>query len=220
MLRNTINHVKRMAIMKPTIINIEGNIGSGKSTFIQHVKERFDMPHVFVLPEPVDEWLKIKDEEGNILDHYYKDQKKYSFAFQMMAYISRLAILKKAIEDGYTIIITERCLQTDKYVFCQMLYDDGFISDIEYQIYNKWFDTFQMKASYQTIYMRCDPEIAFERVLTRGRVEEAIPLEYLQKCHDYHERWMDKVIILDANQNVYKNPEVLEEWINCIETLM
>ena len=82
-----------------------------------------DKPNVFILPEPIDEWLQIKDEEGNILQHYYKDQKKYSFAFQMMAYISRLAILKKAMETGYEYIITERCLETDRHVFCQMLYD-------------------------------------------------------------------------------------------------
>jgi deoxycitidine kinase/deoxyguanosine kinase len=208
-----------------TIISIEGNVGCGKSTFVQTLKEHFKDKNVFILPEPVDQWLQIKDEEGNILQHYYKDQKKYSFAFQMMAYISRLAILKKAMEAGYEYIITERCLETDRNVFCQMLYDDKLINEIEFQIYNKWFDEFKMKPREQIyVYMRCDPVIAYERVKTRGRPEENIPLEYLIKCHDYHEMWfqhdMSSPIIMDANQNVYKHPEVVEEWIHCIEELM
>ena len=211
----------------PTIICIEGNVGCGKSTFVQTLKEHFK-GNVFILPEPVDEWLKIKDEEGNILQHYYKDQKKYSFAFQMMAYISRLAILKKAFNDGYEYIITERCLETDRHVFCQMLYDDKFINEIEFQIYNRWFQEFQLNPFEQIyIYMRCDPTIAYERVKIRGRPEENIPLEYLKKCHDYHEKWMEYnqknmhvLVQIDANQNVYKHPEIVKEWIEMIELLM
>ena len=213
-----------MAHPNCTIISIEGNVGSGKSTFVQTLKEHFkDKPNVFILPEPIDEWLQIKDEEGNILQHYYKDQKKYSFAFQMMAYISRLAILKKAMETGYEYIITERCLETDRHVFCQMLYDDRFINEIEFQIYNKWFECFVLKPFEKIyVYMKCDPEVAYERVKTRGRPEEAIPIEYLQKCHDYHDSWMKNMepIMMDANQNVYKHPEVVQEWIRCIERLM
>ena len=200
-----------------TIITIEGNIGSGKSTFVQNLNNYYKYTEVFILPEPVDEWLKIKDDEGNILEHYYKEQKKYAFSFQMMAYISRLAILKKAIEDGYKYIITERCLETDKHVFCQMLYDDKFISCIEFQIYNKWFDTFQIKANYQTIYMRCDPQVAYDRVLKRGRKEESIPLEYLQKCHDYHEKWLKNALCIDANTNIYENPGIINKWIDQIK---
>ena len=63
---------------------------------------------------------------------------------------SRLAILKQAIETGYKYIITERCLDTDKHIFCQMLYDDGFINEIEFQIYNNWYDTFITKHEYKT----------------------------------------------------------------------
>jgi deoxyadenosine/deoxycytidine kinase len=173
------------------------------------------------LPEPVDQWLQIKDESGNILQHYYKDQKRYAFAFQMMAYISRLAILKQAIEKGYKYIITERCLDTDKHIFCQMLYDDGFINEIEFQIYNKWFDEFITKHEYKTIYLRCDPTIAYERVQIRSRMEEtdSISLDYLQKCHLYHENWMKHIdiLLIDANVDMNMNPETIQEWVNIVK---
>ena len=40
------------------------------------------------------------------------------------------------------IIICERSVFTDKEVFAKMLYDDGKIEEVNYQIYLKWFDEF------------------------------------------------------------------------------
>ena len=65
----------------------------------------------------------------------------------MMAYISRLNKLKEAIDSlklkENAVIVTERSLMTDKFVFAKMLYDEKKIEKIEYNIYNKWFDSFQ-----------------------------------------------------------------------------
>ena len=109
------------------IISIEGNIGSGKSTLLAHLKE--NCPNVVFLKEPVDEWEKIRDENGTtMLEKFYADQTKYSFSFQMMAYISRLKILRDTIRnhpERPITIITERSLNTDKMVFAKMLYDSG-----------------------------------------------------------------------------------------------
>jgi deoxycitidine kinase/deoxyguanosine kinase len=140
------------------IIVIQGNIGSGQSTFVENLKSKYgDREDMCFLQEPVGEWLNIKDENGvNILEKYYSDQKKYSFMFQMMAYISRLSILKRAVESNkYKYIVTERCLNTDRRVFCKMLYDDGFIEKIGYDIYNKWFDEFNIvkNVEYFNIYI-------------------------------------------------------------------
>ena len=49
---------------------------------------------------PVDDWEKIKDNEGNtMLKKFYANQEKYSFTFQIMAYISRLKILRQTVKD-------------------------------------------------------------------------------------------------------------------------
>ena len=81
------------------IFSLEGNIGSGKSTLIRlmmQTKAQF----IYML-EPVDEWNNIVDKTGeNILTKFYRDQKKYSFSFQMMAYISRLHLLREAIKSN------------------------------------------------------------------------------------------------------------------------
>jgi deoxyguanosine kinase len=69
------------------IVSIEGNIGSGKSTLLAKLREIYENDvNVVFLKEPVDEWEKIKDENGvSILEKFYEDQNKYSFPFQMMA---------------------------------------------------------------------------------------------------------------------------------------
>ena len=95
------------------IISVEGNIGSGKSTLVDNLKRHLsnkEINYVFV-QEPVDIWNTITDKEGEpILTKFYRDQERYSFSFQMMAYISRLSILRKAVkENPDSVIITELC---------------------------------------------------------------------------------------------------------------
>ena len=67
-----------------TIVSIEGNIGSGKSTLLETLKTIFkENGNIVFLREPVDEWEKIKDKDGNtMLQKFYANQQEYSFAFQ------------------------------------------------------------------------------------------------------------------------------------------
>ena len=65
--------------MSIKIIVVQGNIGSGKSTFVEKLKSKYGSnQEICFLQEPVSEWLNIKDENGvNILEKYYNDQMKY-----------------------------------------------------------------------------------------------------------------------------------------------
>ena len=115
------------------IISVDGNIGSGKSTLVNHLRKKYeDSKMVCFLDEPVDDWKKIVDEDGvDILSKFYGDTKKYAFSFQMMAYISRIAILREKIrENPEKIIISERSVFTDRNVFAKMLYDDKMIEKV------------------------------------------------------------------------------------------
>ena len=79
------------------IISIDGNIGSGKSTLMEELKAHYSSnKNVVFLKEPVDEWETITDENGStILEKFYENPTKYGFSFQIMAYISRLNIIKQ-----------------------------------------------------------------------------------------------------------------------------
>lgn len=203
--------------MSATILSIEGNIGSGKSTLIQNMKKIFNYNTVFV-DEPVDEWKSITDLQGDsILMNFYKDPERWSFPFQMMAYISRLSSLRKSVKDNPgKIIITERCTHTDYNVFAKMLYDDEKITEIEYKIYMKWYNEFLTDIPiHKFIYVDAKPEKCFERVKKRNREgEENIPLEYLNLCGKYHENWLNgKKNIIRLDGNIDYNEFIPEEWL-------
>ena len=220
-----------------TFISIEGNIGSGKSTLLANLREHYkNNDNVIFLKEPVDEWAKIKDINGTtILEKFYADQEKYSFSFQMMAYVSRIKVLRDTLKEKnigqdkkHYIIITERSLYTDKMVFAKMLYDTGKIEDVNYQIYLNWFDTFSGEFPvHKVIYVKAAPEQCYERIAKRSREgEENIPLEYLKACSLYHDNMLDKTIescvcyeqlILDGNIDIYENKTQVDEWIQEIE---
>lgn len=219
-----------------TFYSFDGNIGSGKSTVVSKLKsvvcnresDGSNKNIYYFLQEPVDEWNTICDTSGiNILTKFYANQEKYSFAFQMMAYISRLAQLKETISEiinnknfslnNRYFVFSERSVFTDKNVFAKMLYDSGKIEDIEYQIYNKWFDNFIKELpQIKYIYIQTSPDIAYERILKRNREGESIEKEYICSCHNYHEDWL----IGNSEKNSEKNLKIIDGNNNADSVLL
>lgn len=184
--------------MAPILISIEGNIGAGKSTLLDHMKQHLKVAgarRIVYVDEPVSEWNTITDTNNRtMLELFYENPKKYAFSFQMMAYISRLANMQKAIKSHPNhIILMERSLLTDYHVFAKMLHDKGDLLPEEFSIYKKWFDHFNTIPMDGLIYLECSPEVALERCQKRNRPGETISLEYLQELHDQHENWIHEV---------------------------
>jgi deoxyadenosine/deoxycytidine kinase len=220
---------------KTNVISLEGNIGTGKSTLLNHIKEHFNYKgykNICFLFEPIDIWNSITDKQGiTILEKYYANQERFAFTFQMMAYISRLTQLRNALKENcYDLIITERSLFTDKEVFAKMLYDNNKIEEIEYNIYLKWFNEFVSDLpEIKFIYLQADPTISFNRINKRSRLGEGnIPLSYLENCHNYHENWLIKnnnyyilenslLYVLNANLEL---DNTLISWLHIIEDIL
>jgi deoxycitidine kinase/deoxyguanosine kinase len=88
--------------MPPLIVSIDGNIGSGKSSVMRYLEKNFanfcastgNNCKICFLQEPVSSWESIGDANGkSIITHFYENNERYSFAFQVMAYTSRLSLL-------------------------------------------------------------------------------------------------------------------------------
>jgi len=183
------------------IYSCEGNIGAGKTTFLSQIEIMCkliykDKYKIVVLREPVDIWETIKDAEGqNILENFYKDPIKYAFPFQVLAFTTRLDLLKKTINENpdCDIIICERSLYADGNIFAKMLYDDGNMDHLSYQIYRKMYENAITEYPLdRVIYLTIPAEVCAKRIINRGRSgEEHIPLEYLKKCYEYHETWLN-----------------------------
>ena len=209
---------------KPLRIYIEGNIGSGKTTFCKYLQDYFKENDIAVVLEPLDRWLATKDRDGfNILDLYYKDSAKYAFVFQMTTFITRC---QELLRSKSPVVISERSNFTDRYIFVKHCISNGWISSIEETVYNEWFDWLIEKNNLEGdlfIYLRTDSKICKERVSKRGRVEEdGIPLELLQSLEKNHDEWLldetvkNKIVLNnDSDDDKYGDfAKIVDEYIN------
>jgi deoxyadenosine/deoxycytidine kinase len=209
--------------MNKIIISVEGNIGVGKSTFTQIIQKFFK--NSCVVTEPVDVWKSMVDMDGdNILNKFYKDTDRWAYSFQNLACITRMIKMEESIKDSKSqYIFLDRSIGTDKNVFEKMLYDNKKISEIEHNMYNLWCDFYHKYVRSETfniiIYLRCNPNTAYERIMKRNRDEEKnISLEYLSDVHKYHEQWLItdddnmKVIIIDCDKD-FENDISYQEYI-------
>lgn len=210
-------------------IVIEANIGSGKTTFLNELskKDWFNM-NTYYCYEPVDIWTSIKDSNNkNILGYFYEDIPRWAYTFQCMAFRTRINELNKYYgKNG--LLISERSIYTDRYVFAKNCFANGSMNEIEWIDYNSWFDwisndTLKVKPDL-FIYLRTDPEIAFERIKKRNRTEEnSIPLDYIKQIHQCHDEWLlneKNVIIIDANIEFENNDTRMNEIIEQIKNRM
>ena len=197
------------------MIFIEGNIGTGKSTFLTHMSKSSEFK---VILEPVDEWSKMKNANGkNILEEFYSDPSRNAYLFQSIAFRSRM---KNIVHKDDALI--ERSIYTDRNVFAKTCREDGLIGDIEWDDYVSWFDWLTTEFQVQPkgfVYLRCEPEVSLERIKKRNRSgEENISLEYLKKLHAKHDEWLlnsQKVLVLDVNED--NTPEKLEDMVSQIK---
>jgi deoxyadenosine/deoxycytidine kinase len=198
---------------------VEGNIGSGKSTFLKLLQEN---GHRIIL-EPVNEWCNLLNNNGkNLLEEFYGDQERYAYTFQSIAFRTRVNNLK-----NYNGELVERSIFTDRNVFAKTCHENGKMNDIEWTDYCLWFDwladTFNIKPT-GFIYLRANPEISYERIKKRCRPgEETIPFEYLKTLHLKHEKWLmnePNVLVLDVNDEFENNQEKINEMCEKVKNFV
>ena len=202
------------------MIYIEGNIGVGKTTLLNNLKNY----HFNVITEPVEQW-------GEILKLYYNDKKKYAFRFQMkilLTWIEKFITLNNT--DVY---FTERSLFSGREVFFKLTCENGHVNNKDILEYNECFDKLLNISCIKDIvkpkayiYLRTSPEICHERVKKRNRIgEEHITLEYLQTLDMYHHCWINKekekgVQVLEIDNSFeYKGEEIYIKILDFLTTL-
>jgi deoxyadenosine/deoxycytidine kinase len=138
--------------------------------------------------EPVKVW-----ESTGILKKFYENKNQNAGFFQVFVLETLVHVIQdkldtlNAFSNNTHIIITERSLDSTKWVFAQMLYDDGEISpevmESYLYVYNKINKSYLPSA---TIYLTTPPEICNERIIKRNRDGEIVSNEYLIKCDKYY----------------------------------
>lgn len=199
---------------------LEANIGAGKTTFLRLIQER--LPEIAVIFEPVHNW-QGQVYGQSILSSFYQDPHRWAYTMETLAMACRVQEHLVEQENPNPFRLMERSIYSGHYVFATNGYHNGFLSELEWQIYLEWFKflvTGRCKAPQGFIYMRTTPEIAFERIKKRDReAEKTISIEYIRQIHECHENFLIKkqgllaelidvpVLVLDCNEEFETNPQ-------------
>jgi deoxyguanosine kinase len=183
--------------MEPIIISLDGNIGAGKSTLLNAIREK--IPEINYVDEPVGQWTALKDSNGkNLLELFYEDKKRWAYTFQNCAILTRLKNIQDAIQkldmtsSEQHIVLTERSVLTDRYVFAEMLRNSGDIDPLEWDLYEMWFNNFAKKLPIRAIiYLSTSATTSNKRIKIRNRHgEENISIDYLNSLDEQHKKWI------------------------------
>eukprot|EP00501_MAST-03F_sp_TOSAG23-6_P001511 GSMAST32.ASY1.ANO1.1572.1 assembled CDS len=197
---------------------VEGNISSGKTTFLQQIiaGDLRLQDIVEVVPEPVAKWQDCRsnssvDQDTNILDAFYKDPVKHAYAFQTYVFITRMMQSYNSVIGEKPLRIMERSVFCDRLVFVRAMFETKCFTPLEMNLYESWFDPVVSQVPGVIpdafIYLRAEPETCHERLKIRSRSEEAgVSLEYLTKLHENHESWL-------APNTTHDNCDILSESV-------
>lgn len=208
---------------------IEGNIGAGKSTFLKLLESR--LPELTVALEPIAHWQN--SEQGqSLLEQFYLQPKRWAYSLETMIMMSRITQHQKYQQVNKNIIV-ERSIYSGHHCFAQNSYANGFMTTVEWQMYTHIFNFLapqSCKAPLGFIYMKVDPEVAFERIKKRDRQQEkTITRHYLDQIHNRHESFLiqDKknlpsigitpVLTLDCNKEFETDNNQLEMHIDALK---
>jgi deoxyguanosine kinase len=186
--RNVITMMQQQ--QTPSII-VEGNIGAGKSTFLQLIKDQLRLPVIF---EPHQKWQGV-DGQHNLLDAFYREPQRWAYTFQTYAFISRIMEQERYTQQHRgQLLIIERSVFSDRYCFAKTAYENGNMTLLEWKLYQEWFAWLVERYLPQPtgfIYLKTDPVVCHGRMAKRNRSEEqTVSLAYLQQLHEEHERWL------------------------------
>lgn len=188
------------------VFSIEGNIGSGKSQFIDIAQQY--IPNCTFVPEPLDEWRNVPTPDGNsinMFDLFGQDNAKYAFPFQLVTLTSHLSWYKNVQQNKTKYSMLERSFLSGANVFILSQKNNKLISETEWIVYNHMLNKLLPEECNidGIIYLRTTPEKCFERLRKRNQIEEnSIDLHYLETLHEYHENWLrglKNVLVIDNN---------------------
>lgn len=75
-----------------------------------------------------------------------------------------------------------------------------------------------------SVYLRTNPEIVYDRMKKRGRLEEnTVSYDYIKSLHESHEKWLlsnnnnikqQKIIVIDANKSLEMVLQQCDEYMD------
>lgn len=195
-------------------IAIAGNIGAGKTTLTRMLARHYGWEPRF---EPV--------RENPYLEDYYKDIPRWSFCLETFFLKERFKDVLAISHADHT-IIQDRSIFEGVYVFVKNNYEQGNLSDNDYQTYMELFHLMMslVRKPDLMIYLRKSVPELVRQIQLRGRdYEQQMQLDYLKglnlRYDDFIFKYYDgRVLTIDSDGLDFEHqPEDFRKIIDRID---
>jgi deoxyadenosine/deoxycytidine kinase len=219
----------RVTATEIDIVDIQGTIAAGKTSIASQVKKdprRFvellfrdrissrPYTHVCVVPEPIEHWTCVGDDNEDLLASMYADARLNGMAFQMNVVNTQVDIMTEAIalavidgknvnDHGRILMITERSTFCGRHIFAQMNRDNRKITAAHWKVYcdsydaahAKWRENIRtmfpdgvMVRNLGTVFLQISPKEAAVRAAKRDRpADRNLPFEVFEELERRHQ---------------------------------
>lgn len=176
------------------LIIVDGVVGSGKTTFMNLLKEELSLPG---FEEPVT--------DNPLLEKFYHDRKRYSFPLQVFFLNRRFRMLKDA-GANLTASVMDRSIYGDV-IFAKLLHEGGDMEKDEFDLYQELLVNMldHIESPKLMIYLKCDVDTAISRIEKRGRdYEQIVERDYWERLNKEYEAYfkeynLSKLLVIDVN---------------------
>lgn len=195
------------------VIAVAGNIGAGKSSFVEWLRQQFGTLPFF---EPHD--------DNPYLEDFYADMRRWAFHSQTWFLIRRFQI-HRTIEasDHPGALVQDRTIYEDAEIFAAHLHRIGHIDDRDWASYFELYTALRatLRPPDLLVYLRCPVPTLVKRIRGRGRsYEQGVPRRYLRALDELYEAWIDgydaspKLVVdtgrLDYVEHLFDRLELLQ----------
>lgn len=198
-------------------ITVAGNVGAGKSTFTKIIGKKLGFNTRF---EKVD--------DNPYLEDFYQDQARWGFHLQLY-FLSQRFQDQKSIGASAQNFIQDRSIYEDAEIFAKSLYDNGKMTERDFQTYTDLF--YCMMHPYLVkpdlmIYLDGSVDTIIDRIHLRGReMEKKVPRDYWENLHVRYKTWIREykespVLVVNIDQtDLVENPEQVDMIVDEIRHL-
>ncbi|XP_043754599.1 thymidine kinase 2, mitochondrial isoform X4 [Cervus elaphus] len=180
---------------KKSVICVEGNIASGKTTCLEFFSNSTDIE---VLTEPVPKWRNVRGHNPLTLPVRLMERSIHS---------ARYVFVENLYRRYDSLLVTKWLWQNRA---SHLLATGGKMPEVDYVVLSEWFDWIVKNIDVSIdliVYLRTTPETCYQRLKMRCREEEkVIPLEYLDAIHHLYEEWLIKGSLFPVAAPVLHRP--------------
>jgi deoxyadenosine/deoxycytidine kinase len=186
---------------RPTVIAVAGNMGSGKSSLVEWLRQVFGMTPFF---EP--------NEDNPYLEDFYADMHRWAYSSQLWFLIRRFQTHRAIDQSGTSRpVVQDRTIYEDAEIFARHLYTSGHIDERDWGSYRELYVTLEheLRPPDLMIYLRCPMKTLVKRIQRRGRsFEQKVSRRYLSSLEKLYDQWIahydaSPMLVLDTDRLDY-----------------